>query len=107
MYYIIVFRARSHTINFCRILTSYNVSCEIINTPRILNISCGISIKFNPKDYTIVENILSRRNFDTFGGVFAVEGYGSVQRAKRIKWLQKKMSCDTLVSVRSFLWQNY
>ena len=84
-YYVIAFRARSHTINFASLLNSYHVACEIISTPRIINVSCGISIRFLPKDLTVVEDILKRRNFDTFGGIYAIEGYGLTQRAKRIK----------------------
>ena len=86
MYYIIAFRARSQTINFARILNSYKVACEIINTPRIINVSCGISIKFMPKDLIFVKNILKRRNFDTYAGIFLIEGYGFNYRAKLIEW---------------------
>ena len=85
MYYIIVFRARSHTINFAKILSSYHVVCEIISTPRIINVSCGISVKFMPKDLNIVKNILKRREFDTFGGIFSIEGNFINARARRIE----------------------
>lgn len=84
-YYIIVFRARSHTINFANVLRSYKVPCEIINTPRIVNVSCGISVKFFVQDLAIVEQIMSRRNFDTFGGIYQIIGLGANQKAIRVK----------------------
>ncbi len=84
-YYIVVFRARSHTINFANLLSSYKVQCQIVNTPRKVNVSCGISVKFSPKDLIIVEKLLSRRNFDTFGGIYHIMGMGDMQRVIRLK----------------------
>ena len=89
-YYVIAFRARSHTINFAWILNSYHVQCEIISTPRKVNVSCGISIKFRPKDLMVVEQILSRRHFDTFGGIYSISGNGLDQQVSRIRWLPKR-----------------
>ena len=82
---IIVFRARSHTINFANLLSSYKVRCEIINTPRIVNVSCGISVKFSPSVLSVVNQILSRRNFDTFGGIYQISGFGANQRVLRVR----------------------
>ena len=84
-YMVIVFRARSHTINFANLLRSYKVQCEVINTPRKLNVSCGISVRFSPQDLSIVEQIISRRNFDTFGGIYQIIGLGDSQKVIRIK----------------------
>ncbi len=75
-YCIIVFRAKSHTINFANILKSYKIPCEIISTPRAVNVSCGISVKFMYVDLNIVKQILSRRNFDTYGGIYQIVGSG-------------------------------
>ena len=82
---IVVFRARSHTINFANILKSYSVPCEIITTPRKVNVSCGISVKFNPQFLSTVEQVLSRRNFDTFAGIYQLTGLGNTQKVIRIK----------------------
>lgn len=75
-YCIIVFRAKSHTINFANILKSYKIPCEIISTPRVVNVSCGISVKFMYVDLNVVKQILSRRNFDTYGGIYQIVGSG-------------------------------
>ena len=84
-YMIIVFRARSHTINFANLLQSYKVPCQIVNTPRIVNVSCGISVKFSSLYLKNVQQILSRRYFDTFAGIYKIIGIGLNQRVIKIK----------------------
>lgn len=70
MFYLAVFRARTQTIMFANILKSYGVPVSIVNTPRRLNVSCGISVKF-PKLYkNIADGIIERRKFDSFAGFF-------------------------------------
>ncbi len=83
-YCIIVFRAKSHTINFANILKSYRVPCEIINTPRAVNVSCGISVRFSYNDLDLVKQIISRRNFDTFGGIYQLVGNGINYKVVRL-----------------------
>ncbi len=65
-----VFRSRTETLNFASILRSYGVSCIVVNTPRKINVSCGISVKFSANDITLAKQIISRRRFDTFGGFY-------------------------------------
>ncbi|MEG1752047.1 MAG: DUF3343 domain-containing protein [Clostridia bacterium] len=68
-----VFRSRTETISFANILSSYGVNSKIINTPRSINVSCGISVLLQPDAKQIVENILARRKFSTFGGLFKIK----------------------------------
>lgn len=70
MFYLIVFRARSETMKFYSILSSYGVISEIVNTPRQLSVACGISLKLVAKDLVIAKEILNRRLFSTFAGIF-------------------------------------
>ena len=67
-----VFRARTETLSFANILRSYGVPFQIINTPRNLNVSCGISVKFPSTKREIAQQILARRRFDTFAGIFEI-----------------------------------
>lgn len=71
-YYIAVFRARSETFTFATLLRSYNISAQIINTPRKVNVSCGVSVKFEAKYLNVAQEILSRRKFDTFVSFFPI-----------------------------------
>lgn len=69
-YTLAVFRARNETITFATLLRSYGIKAQIVNTPRKINVSCGISVKFSTKDYDIAKQLVSRRKFDTFVGFF-------------------------------------
>lgn len=71
-YCLAVFRARTQTITFANILKSYNVPVVIINTPRTLNISCGISVKFPVAYKETATDVIARRKFDTFAGIFPI-----------------------------------
>ena len=72
-----VFRARTETVNFANLLKSYGVNVMIISTPRQINVSCGISVRFNPDQIEIAKNILARRKFNTFGGFYLVKQVGA------------------------------
>ena len=69
-YIIAVFRSRTETLNFASYLRSYNVKCIVINTPRSINASCGISVKFPSAELPIAKNIMARRSFSTFAGFY-------------------------------------
>ncbi len=69
-YIIIVFRARTETLSFANILRGYGVPFQIINTPRNLNLSCGISVKIPSNKRDIAEEILRRRKFESFAGIY-------------------------------------
>ncbi len=65
-----VFRSRTETLNFASLLKSYGVRCSVVNTPRKINVSCGISVSFSANDVVFAKQILARRRFDTFAGIF-------------------------------------
>ncbi|NCB48705.1 MAG: DUF3343 domain-containing protein [Clostridia bacterium] len=78
MFYLIVFRARSETMKFYSILSSYGVKSEIVNTPRQISVACGISLKISSQDVPIAKEILTRRQFNTFAGIYL--GSGTFQK---------------------------
>ena len=65
-----VFRSRTETLNFASLLRSYGANATVVNTPRKINVSCGISVKFGQGDLNIAKLIISRRNFNTFAGFY-------------------------------------
>ncbi len=71
-YTLAVFRARTQTIMFANLMKSYNVPIVIINTPRSINVSCGISVKFASINKSIANNIIARRRFDSFAGFYDI-----------------------------------
>lgn len=85
VYYIAVFRSRTQTILFNQVLKSYGASSMVINTPRQAEVSCGLSVKFLGGDLAIVRQILARREFSSFVGIFKVqEGRNGFSQVVRI-----------------------
>ena len=69
-YTLAVFRARNETITFASLMRSYGITVQIVNTPRKINVSCGISVKFYKNNLNVANQLLARRKFDTFVGFF-------------------------------------
>ena len=67
-----VFRSKTETLNFASILRSYRIPCTIVNTPRTINVACGISVKFSGEHQSTASMIISRRMFSTFAGFYNV-----------------------------------
>ena len=85
VYYIAVFRSRTQTILFNQVLRSYGAECFVINTPRQAEVSCGLSVKFAGDDLGLARQILSRREFSSFVGIFKVhEGRNGFSQVVRI-----------------------
>ena len=67
-----VFRSRTETLSYASYLRSYGVKCVVVNTPRNINVSCGISVKFPRAELPIAKDIIARRSFSTFAGFYNV-----------------------------------
>lgn len=76
-YGLAVFRARSETITFANLLKSYGVNVMIISTPRQINVSCGISVRFNTENTEEATKLLARRRFDSFAGLYLIKQSGT------------------------------
>ena len=70
MYILVTFRSQNNTMSFYQIIKSYGVSARIVQTPRQVQVSCGVSVRVPYGSQGIVMDILSRRRFDTLVGVY-------------------------------------
>lgn len=70
MNYLVVFRSKSETLKFASILASYGHKSAIVSTPRQISVSCGVSARIDFKALETAKNIVSRRQFYTFAGIF-------------------------------------
>ncbi len=71
MYFlIIVFKNRTDSITFLNIVKSYTKNAKIINTPQELQMPCGISISMPINNENIAIDILRRRHFSSFVGMY-------------------------------------
>lgn len=68
-----VFRSRTETLNFASIIRSYRIPCSVVNTPRSINVACGISVKFPVAYKDTAQEIILRRNFSTFAGFYGTK----------------------------------
>lgn len=72
MDYLVVFRSKNETLKFSSLLASYGHKSSIVNTPRQISVSCGVSAKISPQALGATRQILTRRQFYTFAGIFAI-----------------------------------
>jgi len=69
-YYLVVFRAKSETIRFSSLLTSYRVPNDVVSTPRQISVSCGTSVKISIGALDIAKKLLTYNKFYTFAGIY-------------------------------------
>lgn len=83
-YTIIVFRSRNDTMRFYSLIKQVAQFCSIINTPRILSKSCGISIKIPNSMVITSQKILSRQPFPSFDGIYSIKILNGREIASRV-----------------------
>ena len=69
-YIVIVFSSRKDATAFYDALLTNGYNANIINTPRALAMSCGISVKTTPNAIYAVRALLASRDFSSFAGIF-------------------------------------
>lgn len=84
MYTVIVFSSRNETMKFFNIFKMYGVFCTIINSPRSLSHSCGISVRIDKSGINVAKTILQKNSFYTYKGIFLVERVGIKENVHRV-----------------------
>ena len=69
-YCIAVFKSRSATLSFARLLKAHNIPCAIINTPCSIGHACGISVKFLSDDFALAQQLVSTKLKMSFSGFY-------------------------------------
>ncbi len=72
-YTVVVFASRSDTMRFYKIIKNYGLFCSVINTPRSLSSSCGVSVKIDRRLLVYSSSIIKQSNLYSFKGIFDVE----------------------------------
>lgn len=83
-YTIIVFKNRNSTQSFASILRQNGIIFSIINTPRRLSLSCGLSIKTDYKNCTKIINIIKNLHITDFSGVYLLIQHGLSEQIEKI-----------------------
>ena len=83
-YTIIVFNSRTDTMRFFKIIQNYGLFCSVINTPRLLSKSCGVSVKIDSRLISQSLNVIKSNRFTTFQGVYQIELFAGIERANKL-----------------------
>ena len=73
-YILAVFAVRTETISFYSMLKRAGINSMVIETPKSLQASCGISVKFSQSDLSKAKGIVKTGNFHSFVRFYAVNG---------------------------------
>ena len=74
---IISFKSRTILYTFAKLLKINNINSSIINTPRRIAVSCGLSLQANFLHLNKVVSILKQNNFSGFIGLYIQTSIGS------------------------------
>ena len=76
-YYLATFHSQTQTYEFSRVLASYGIVAQVVQTPRQAQASCGLSVKIPDKfGLEYARFVLSRRQFSSFSSFFEVIDFG-------------------------------
>lgn len=71
-YTVVVFSSRSDTMRFYKTIRNYGLYCSIINTPRSLSSSCGISVKIDSRLIIHSSTIIKQFTLYSFKGIYEI-----------------------------------
>ena len=83
-YIVISFKSRNNLQLFAKLMRSNSIPAEIINTPRSISISCGLSARTEFRFYKAVVNLLFKSNLNGFLGIYLVEKQGLKELTQKL-----------------------
>ena len=81
---IISFKSRNSLFSFVKVARGHGLNLKIVNTPRIVSVSCGLSAKTDFNNYHTIINILSMNRFADLLGVFLFQTIGTSEQVQRL-----------------------
>ena len=67
---LIPFRSRAEAIRLSRALNAKRIAHTVINTPRNIGVSCGLSVLFYERHLEMVQELIKTLSLTTSQGVF-------------------------------------
>lgn len=83
-YIILSFSSRTNLQYFIKILQQHAIRAIIVNTPRKLSTSCGLSAKVDYKFYKTILNILQKENITGLSGVYLLTQHGLREQIEKL-----------------------
>jgi len=78
MFILATFNNRTHALQFSNKLKSDGVGVKIINMPREISSSCGLSVMFNYQYLNIARSIIANNRFASFRGFYLKKNNGNM-----------------------------
>ncbi len=83
-YLIIAFKSRTQLQNFVKTLRLYGINASIVNTPRNISISCGLSARTEYHYLTTIKSILQNNQFESLLGIYLITKNGLYEQIEKI-----------------------
>ena len=81
---IVSFKYRNSIYAFAKILRTNGIAVNIINTPRSIAISCGLSLKTEMKYFSVISTLIRQTKLDGFVGIFSEKKLNSLTHFERL-----------------------
>ncbi|MBR6779230.1 MAG: DUF3343 domain-containing protein [Clostridia bacterium] len=81
---IISFKSRNSLYSFIKIARQQGISVSIINTPRSISISCGLSAKSDFRFYKNIVNIIRQTQLNGFLGIYSIEKLATHEQVQKL-----------------------
>lgn len=82
-YLILTFKSKNNLFSFVKTLRNINIETAIINTPRAISYSCGLSAKIHFRHYQQLK-ILINNNLNIISSVYLIEKIGSKELTQKL-----------------------
>ncbi len=83
-YLIIAFKSRTQLQNFAKTLRLYGLNVSVINTPRSISISCGLSIRTEYHYLSTIKTILLQSQFESLLGIYSITRNGLYEQIEKV-----------------------
>lgn len=83
-YVICVFKLRSNTLKFYKLLNKNKIKASVVATPKSVGSSCGVSVKIDYKNLLPAKKVFARSGIKGLSGFYLITKNGSYQTAKRL-----------------------
>ena len=83
-YIIVSYKSRNNLISFAKLANRNGIPTQIINTPRSVAISCGLSIKTDYKYFSKIVNFVHSSNLSGFLGIYLVNKTNSFEQIDKL-----------------------
>lgn len=83
-YLIIAFKSRNELQSFARTLRLYGITVSIVNTPRSVSVSCGLSARAEYRYLNAIKSAMSQTSFGSLLGIYLITRNGVYEQAEKI-----------------------